>query len=176
MSDQLGSGLDKPLMTRAGSSRGSFSETKARVLGLGRGMSESFSVPAQEVEEEHESEKEKKTDPSSVNGVVYPSSLSAQPHVDPKLAALQTTGLPQSTTPSPTLASAPPILVDQRCSGYFVEAVCPYEPMFGFPRLMVLDGMDGTVPEERRNGRKNHLPKQKVRCKVGELRLGRRTL
>lgn len=36
--------------------------------------------------------------------------------------------------------------------------------------------MDGTVPGERRNGRKDYLPEKKMRREAGELRLGRRTL
>lgn len=182
MPDKLGSDLIKPLMARRGSSRGSFGETKARLLGLdgftgfGRGMSETLSMSALEVDDEHEIEKEKKPDSPSVNGLAHPHSISAQLYTNPKLAALRTTGLPTSTTPSPTLASAPPILMDQRCSGYFVEAVCPYGYEFCFPRLMVSDEMDGAISRERRVGRQNYLPEQKVRRKAGELRLGRRTL
>jgi len=129
MPDQLGSDLGKLSVSRRGSSRGSFSETRARLLGFdglagfGRGMSETLSMSALEVEDEHEIEKEKKPDSPSVGGLAHPSSISAQLHANPKLAALRTTGLPASTTPSPTLA--PPILMDPRCSGYFVEAVCP---------------------------------------------------
>jgi dual specificity phosphatase 12 len=135
MPDQLGGDLSKPLMIRRGSSRGSCGETKARLLAFdglasfGRGMSESLLMSALEVEDDQEIEKEKKPDPPGVNGLVHPNTLSTQLHANPKLAALRTsTGLPKSTTPSPTLASAPPILADQRCSGYFVEAVCPYRP------------------------------------------------
>jgi len=139
MPDQLGGDLSKPSMARRRSSRGSFSETKARLLGLdgfasfGRGMSETLSMSALEVDDEHEIEKEKKPDPPSVNGLAHPNSISAQLFANPKLAALRTTGLPRSTTttPSPTLASAPPILADQRCSGYFVEAMKWMEPFLG---------------------------------------------
>jgi dual specificity phosphatase 12 len=132
--DQLGSDLGKLSMSRRGSSKGSFSDTRAKLLGFdglagfGRGMSETLSMSALEVEEDHEIEKEMKSESPSVGGLVHPSSLSAQLHAHPKLAALRTTGLPTGTTPSPTLASAPPILVDPRCSGYFVEAVCPCVP------------------------------------------------
>lgn len=142
MSDQLGSDVSKPSMTRRGSSRGSFSETKTRLLaldglaGFGRGMSESLSMSALEVEEDPEIEREKKPNPLSVNGLVHPHSLSAQLHANPKLAALRTVGLPKSTASPPTLPYAPPILVDQRCSGYFVEAVCPCHHMSYFPPLM----------------------------------------
>jgi len=131
--DQLGSDLGKLSMSRRGSSKGSFSDTRARLLGfdglagLGRGMSESLSMSALEVEEDHEIEKEVKQEPPSASGLVHPSSLSAQLQAHPKLAALRITSLPTSTTPSPTLASAPPILVDPRCSGYFVEAVRPHD-------------------------------------------------
>ena len=132
--DQLGSDLGKLSMSRRGSSKGSFSDTRARLLGFdglagfGRGMSETLSMSALEVEEDHEIEKETKPESPSVNGLVHPNSLSAQLYAHPKLAALRTAGLPTSTTPSPTLASFPPILVDPRCSGYFVEAVCPCNP------------------------------------------------
>ena len=166
MPDQLGGDLGKPLMARRRSSRGSFSETKSRLLGLdgfssfGRGMSETLSMSALEVDDEHEIEKEKKPDSPSVNGLAHPHSISAQLFANPKLAALRTTGLPRSTTttPSPTLASAPPILVDQRCSGYFVEAVCSFGYKFYFSRLMVLDEMDGTVSRGRRVGWQDRLP------------------
>lgn len=133
MPDQLGNDLGKLSMSRRGSSRGSFSDPRARLLGLdglagfGRGMSESLSMSALEVEEDHEIEKEVKPGSPTIGGLVHPSSFSAQLHAHPKLAALRTAGLPTSTTPSPTL-SAPPILVDPRCSGYFVEAVCPCDP------------------------------------------------
>ena len=162
--DLLGSDPNKALTTRSGSSRGSFGETKAGLLdldglaGFGHGMLGSLSVSALEVKEGHETEREKKSDPLSVSGLVHPQSLSAQLHVNPTLAALRTTGLSKSTTSSLTLVSAPPILADQRCSGYFVEAVCPHDSTFSFPRLMVLDKMDGTVPGERRNVRKDYLP------------------
>jgi len=133
MSDQLGSDIIKPSTTRRGSSKGSFNETKARLLGLdglagfGRGMSESLSMSALELEDDHEIEKEKKNDPPGANGLAHPHTISAQLFANPKLAALRTTGLP--TTPSPALASAPPILADQRCSGYFVEAMRWMEPV-----------------------------------------------
>jgi dual specificity phosphatase 12 len=162
--DQLGGDSNKPSMARRGSSRGSFSETKARLLGLdgpasfGRGMSETLSMSALEVDDEREIGKEKKPDSPSVNGLAHPHSISAQLYANPKLAALRTTGLPKSTTPSPTLASVPPILADQRCSGYFVEAVRPCGYRLHSPHLMVLDEMDGTVSRERRVGWKDHLP------------------
>ena len=129
--DQLGSDLGKLSMSRRGSSGGSFSDTKVRPLGLdglasfGRGMSESLSMSAPEMEADHEIER-KKPNPPDVNGFAYPSSLSAQLHANPKLAALRTAGLPTGTTPL-TLAPAPQILADPRCSGYFVETVCPYD-------------------------------------------------
>ena len=136
MPDQLGSDFGKLSMSRRGSTRGSFSDTRARLLGFdglaafGRGMSESLSMSALEVEDDHEIEKEKKPESPPVNGLAHPNSISAQLHANPKLASLRTTGLPTSaaTTPSPTLASAPPILVDPRCSGYFVEAVRSRDP------------------------------------------------
>lgn len=131
--DQLGGDLGKLSMSRRGSSKGSFSDTRARLLGLdglasfGRGMSETLSMSALETDDDHhEVEKETRPDSPSVNGLAHPSTLSAQLHSNPKLAALRTTGLPTSTTPP--LISAPPILVDSRCSGYFVEAVRSYDP------------------------------------------------
>ncbi|KAF9653644.1 phosphatases II, partial [Thelephora ganbajun] len=133
--DQLGSDLGKLSMSRRGSSRGSFSDTKAKLLGLdgfaslGRGMSESLSMSALEIEEEPEIEKAPGS--PSISGLAHPSSISAQLYANPKLAALRTPGLPASTTASPTFASVPPILVDSRCSGYFVEAMKWMEPFLG---------------------------------------------
>lgn len=75
-------------------------------------------------------EGEKKPDLLSVDGFAYPNNLSTQLHANQNSAALQTTGLHQNTTPSLALASAPPILADQRCSGYFVEAVCLHHPFY----------------------------------------------
>jgi len=132
--DRLGSDIDKLSRSRRGSSKGSFSDTRARHLGLdglaalGRGMSESLSMSALELDDEHEIEKEKKPDSPSVTGLAHPSVLSTQLHAHPKLGALRTTGLTAINPPSPTLASAPPILVDPRCSGYFVEAMKWMEP------------------------------------------------
>jgi dual specificity phosphatase 12 len=160
MPDQPGNDLGGLSMSR-GSSRGSFSETKAKLLGFdgpagfGHGMSESLSMSALEVEEGPEIEKEKKPDLSDFNGLAHPNSISAQLYANPKLAALRTAGLPTSTPSSPALASAPPILVDQRCSGYFVEAVRPYGSTFHRTRLMALDEMDGAVLGERRDGRQD---------------------
>ena len=139
--DQLGSDLGKLSTSRRGSSKGSFSDTRARLLGIdglasfGRGMSETLSMSALEVDDDHhEVEKETRSDSPSVNGLAHPSTLSAQLHSHPKLAALRTTGLPTSTTPP--LIPAPPILVDSRCSGYFVEAVRSYDSMpYDLPAL-----------------------------------------
>ena len=130
--DQQGSDIGKPLTSRRGSAKGSFSDTRSRLLGHDgivtsrRGMSDSLSMSALEVEEEPEIEKENKPDSPSANGFAHPNSISAQLYANPKLAALRTAGLPAGAAQSPTLASAPPILVDSRCSGYFVEAVRPY--------------------------------------------------
>jgi len=133
MPDQLGSDLGKLLTSRRGSSGGSFSDTKARPLGpdgvANLGTSKSLSMSAPEVEADHETGR-KKPDPPNVSGLAHPSSLSAQLHTHPNLAALRTTGLPAGTTPFPTLALAPPILVDPRCSGYFIETVCLYDHMY----------------------------------------------
>jgi dual specificity phosphatase 12 len=91
-------------------------------------MSDSLSMSALEADEEPEVEKEKKPDSSKFTEFAHPNIISAQLYASPTLAALRTTGLPVSTAQSSTLTSAPPILVDPRCSGYFVEAVCPYDP------------------------------------------------
>ena len=87
---------------------------------LGCGMSESLSVSPSV--EEPEVEKKKPESPS-VSGFVHPNSISAQLYANPNLASLRTAGRPTSATQSPTLTSVPPILVDPRCSGYFVETV-----------------------------------------------------
>lgn len=151
MPDQLGSDTGKLSASRRGSARGSFSDTRARLLGLDgiasfrRGMSDSLSMSALEVEEPEI--EEKKPDSPGVSGLAHPNSISAQLYANPKLAPLRTTGLPaNTTTQSPTLTSAPPILVDPRCSGYFVEAVrrCDLTPFV--PPLMTSDEMDGAFP------------------------------
>ena len=133
MPDQLGSDVGKISASRRGSARGSFSDTRARLLGLDgiagfgrRGMSDSLSMSALELDEDPETEKEKKPEPPTVSGFAHPNNISAQLYANPKLAPLRTTGLSTSPTQSSMLTSAPPILVDPRCSGYFVEAVCPY--------------------------------------------------
>ena len=105
------------------------SDTKANIPGpdgspgLGRGMSESLSMSVSV--EELEVEKGKKPDLPDASGFVHPSSISAQLYTNPNLAPLRTTGLSANSAQPPTLATVPPILVDSRCSGYFVETVCP---------------------------------------------------
>jgi len=93
--------------------------------GLGPGTSESLSMSA--------SVEERKPDPPSVSAFVHPNSISAQLYANPNLAPLRTAGFPASATQPPTLTSAPPILVDPRCSGYFVETVCPYDSPSYYP-------------------------------------------
>ena len=132
--DQLGNDVGKLSSSRRGSTRGSFSDTKARLLGIDgiagfgrRGMSDSLSMSALEVDEDPETEKEKKPDSPTVSGFAHPNNISAQLYANPKLAPLRTTGLPTSSTQPPTIAFVPPILVDPRCSGYFIEAVRPHD-------------------------------------------------
>ena len=114
-----------------GSAGGSASGTRAEPPSpdgaptLGRGMPEALSMSLLVVEPEVE--REKKPESPSVNGVSHPNSISAQLYANPNLAPLRTAGRPVSATQPPTLTSVPPILVDPRCSGYFVETVCPYD-------------------------------------------------
>jgi len=134
MPDRFGSDLGKLSMSRGGFSKGSFSDTTPRLLGsdglagFGRGISESLSRSALGVEEGSETEKEMKPVSPGVSGLAHPNNISAQLYTNPKLASLRTTDLSPCTTPSPTLATTPPILVDPQCSGYFVEAVRPCDP------------------------------------------------
>ena len=113
---------------RRGSVGGSSSGTKAKppspdgTPALGYGVSDSLSMSPSV--EEPEVEKEKKPETPSVNGFVHPNSISAQLYANPNPAPLRTAGRPASATQPPTLTFVPPILVDPRCSGYFVEAVC----------------------------------------------------
>ena len=115
--------------SRRGPARESSDDTRVAIpgldgtIGFGRGMSGPPSMSALEVEEEPQFEGEKKPDPPSVGSLAHPNNLSAQLSADPKLASLRT-GLPVNAT----LAATPPILLDSRCSGYFVEAVCPFHP------------------------------------------------
>lgn len=84
--------------------------------------------------------------------LVSPADLSAQLFSNPKLAALRNPTLPQSQSMSsqtrpPTVVSAP-ILVNPKCSGYFVEPVSPLNNMSP-DRLLTSpdsDEMDGTFP------------------------------
>lgn len=61
---------------------------------------------------------------------ISPSDISAQLFSNPKLAALRDPSLPQSQSNSPNVQTKPPaivsapILVNPKCSGYFVEPVC----------------------------------------------------
>jgi len=114
-----------------GSAEGSSGGTRAKppstdgTPGLGCGISESLSMSASVEEREVE---EEKPDSPSINGFAHPNSISARLYANPNLAPLRTAGRPASTTQPPTLTPVPPILVDPRCSGYFVETVCPYDP------------------------------------------------
>ena len=88
-------------------------------LGLGCRVSESLSMSASA----EEPEVEKKPDSPSISGFAHPNSISTQLYANPNLAPLRTAGRPASVTQPLTLTSVPPILVDARCSGYFVETV-----------------------------------------------------
>jgi hypothetical protein len=104
---------------------------------LGRGLSDSLSMSALETEEDVEEEttelegspapKEKNPHlPPSNGGFVHPHDLTAELYANPKLAALrlQVGGLsmtPMQMSAKPAPLVIPPILVNQKCSGYFVE-------------------------------------------------------
>ena len=84
--------------------------------------------------------------------LVSPAELAAQLHANPKLAALRGGMTPQATSKSGSPMS-PPILVNPKCSGYFVEPV--RDPVFTEDSksliclaqlYAVLDEVDGTFP------------------------------
>jgi len=108
---------------------------------LGRGLSDSLSMSALETEEDVEEEitepkvstapKEEKT-PNNGN-FVHPRDLTAELYANPKFAALrsQMGGLsmtPMQMSAKPVTPVLPPILVNQKCSGYFVEPMKWMEP------------------------------------------------
>ena len=136
-------------LSRRNSGVGSFSGSRPRrssllalegAAMLGRGLSDSLSMSA--VEMDDESEEETSPDPKQTpkdekpltvsltnGGYAHPKDLAAELHSNPKLAALrsQIGGLSmtplQTTNIRPMSPMFPPILVNPKCSGYFVEPV-----------------------------------------------------
>lgn len=104
---------------------------------LGRGLSDSLSISALDTEEDLEDtaeqkptsppppKEEKPHSPPSNGGFAHPNDLTAELYANPKLAALrsQIGGLSMTPLqmPSNKPTNLPPILVNQKCSGYFVE-------------------------------------------------------
>ncbi|KAK0454898.1 hypothetical protein EV421DRAFT_1759917 [Armillaria borealis] len=86
-----------------------------------------------------------------------PGDLAAQLYANPKLAALRTpmgmgmTSIQTNVNRSNTSTSSPPILMNPKCSGYFVEPV---------------NEMDGTVLGEWRSGWKDYMPQQEMRSET----------
>ncbi len=94
-----------------------------------------------------------------------PGDLAAQLYANPKLAALRTpmgmgmTPIQTSVNRSNTSTSSPPILMNPKCSGYFVEPVSWSEYIrMAFLTRSATDEMDGTVLGERRIGWKDYMP------------------
>ena len=84
-----------------------------------------------------------------------PSDLASQLLTNPKLAGLRLENLPVSAV------NSPPILLNAKCSGYFVEPVGPrmiadkHHPYFR--SSLHLDEMDGTLPFRRSNGGEDNM-------------------
>ena len=105
-----------------------------------------------------------------------PAELAAQLHANPKLAALRS---PMAMTPlqsasKTTSPISPPILMNPKCSGYFVEPVCGHlsivAPVADIPDI---DEMDGTFPGVGAVSGEDHLSKYEMWSETWELRLGR---
>ena len=71
--------------------------------------------------------------------------------------------------------SGPPILVNPKCSGYFVEPVRCSAPRTGVQMLMTAH-VDGAFLEEGRRVREDCLPQREVRGQDRQLRLGGRAV
>ena len=95
-----------------------------------------------------------------VEHFVRPSELSLHLFANPTLAALRSANSPVS----PSLVNSPPILLNTKCSGYFVEPVSSriidHPPLlFLFSVILwFLDEMDGTFSFRRSIGGKDNMP------------------
>ena len=76
-----------------------------------------------------------------VEHYIRPSELSLHLFANPTLAALRSANSPVS----PSLVNSPPILLNAKCSGYFVEPVSPGSSIIPILILIleILDEMDG---------------------------------
>lgn len=106
---------------------------------LGRGLSDSLSMSALEIEDEAMEDEEDVVDVKEVsketplptsfsnNGFAHSSDLTAELYANPKLAGLRSPmGLsmtPMQSSAKPTTPTLPPLLVNPKCSGYFLEPV-----------------------------------------------------
>jgi len=123
---------------------------------LGRGLSDSLSMSAVEIDDESEAEtspdpkqasKDEKplTVPLTNGGYAHPKDLAAELHSNPKLAALRSQIGGLSMTPlqtnniRPMSPMLPPILVNPKCSGYFVE------PMKWMEQFLEEGDMEGKI-------------------------------
>ena len=98
--------------------------------------------------------------------LISPTNLAAQLFANPKLAALRSPSFGSSSIPvsSPPAATQPkplvsaPIIVNPKCSGYFVEPVSQFVRVYwAIVWEAIADEMDGTVPIRRPFIRKDRL-------------------
>lgn len=103
--------------------------------------------------------------------------LAAQLSSNPKLAALRAAAsLTMTGLNGSRAALSPPILINPKCSGYFVEPVCPSYLHRALIITMCLDEVDGARARKRRARWQDPLSEQEVRRQDWQLRLGGRML
>jgi dual specificity phosphatase 12 len=96
--------------------------------------------------------------------------IAAQLFAHPKLAAFRAPGMMMSPmSPISPMSLSPPILMNPKCSGYFVEPVrlslrSGTQSQF---LCLSLDEVDGAAARVGADRRQDHLPEQKVRCEAG---------
>jgi hypothetical protein len=113
--------------------------------------------------------------------LISPANLAAHLYANPKLAALrsQSFGSSSSIPPSPassaaSLPKAPvvsaPIIVNPKCSGYFVEPVCHFiSSCSTSPLSSGIDEMDGALFKRRSLVGQDYVPQQEMRGKAWKL-------
>lgn len=95
--------------------------------------------------------------------VIKPSDLVAELHSNPKIMVLRTPSLISNQNngilKAASVASAP-ILVNPKCSGYFLEPVCPFFLTIIVLNLLIklADEMDGTLSVIWSTSRQNNMP------------------
>ena len=93
-----------------------------------------------------------------VEHFIRPSELSLHLFANPTLAALRSA----NSSGSPSLVNSPPILLNAKCSGYFVEPVSLgssiIPPHSYYRSFYILDEMDGTFPFSRSISGKDNMP------------------